>query len=142
MEKISLHTSLNPEQINARMSVAQQAFDAFPEKFSADVRQSILAGQASVGMDPYQAYLAAGQFAYSVQADESKWPPRSDPMKVIWAQALHPDKSEITLTFQNDTQFPGEGVQEFRVVFREGRAVEIKKSSSAPRENKNVQDAR
>ena len=126
-----MNTSIKTEQINARMVEAQQAFSACPEKFSPDVRQSILVRQATVGMDPYQTYLAAGQFAYAVQADESKWPAHSDPLKVIWAQPRHPDKSEITLTFQNDTQFPGEGEQSFRVVFREGKAVEIAKTSSA-----------
>ena len=48
-------------------------------------------------------------------------------MRVIWAQPLHPDKSEIVLTFQNDTRFPSEGVLAFRVSYREGRAVKIEK---------------
>ena len=107
------------------METARQAFSEYPEKFSDKVREKILARQVDVGMDTYQAYLAAGAFSYIVQADPQKWPPHTDPYRVIWAQPNSPDNSEITMTFKTDTQYPGEGIQSFRVHFRLGCVTEI-----------------
>jgi hypothetical protein len=121
------------------METARQAFAEYPDKFPAEIRTSILAGQVVLGMDTYQAYLAAGAFSYMVEADPRKWPPHSDPHRVIWAQPNTPDNSRITMTFCTDTQYLGEGEQTFRVHFRLGRATEIEKlSNTQVGETKNV----
>lgn len=113
--------------IEQRMQLARELFAEHPDKFSALVREVILAQRVEMGMSPYEAYLAAGQFVFRVQADPAMWPPNSDPYKVMWAQSLRPDASRIWMTFQTETQFPGAGTAGFRVFFRSGRAVEIER---------------
>ena len=48
------------------------------------------------------------------------------PYKVIQSQTMHPDDSQIWLTFQNATQFLEKGLTRFTVCFRGGKALEIK----------------
>jgi hypothetical protein len=45
----------------------------------------------------------------------------------MWAQSLHPDNSEIWMTFATDTQYPGEGMKKFTVYFKSGKALTINK---------------
>ena|ERR1041385_2203772 len=85
----------------------------------------ILQQRVLLGMTPLESYLAAGEFAYKVVADQSKWPTKYDPYKVLWAQTSDPDDSEIWMTFQTGTQFPELGIRTFRVHFQRGRAVDI-----------------
>lgn len=112
--------------IARRREEALRMFAEHPEHFPPDVREAILANRVIVGMTPYDCHLAAGAFTYRVQADRNVWPPDSDPMRVLWAQSQRPDGSQIWMTFETDTQYPGEGPRRFCVHFRDGRAVDIK----------------
>ncbi|MFO0298908.1 MAG: hypothetical protein ACK537_15120, partial [Pseudomonadota bacterium] len=98
-----------------------------PELFPEDRRQSILDGVVLIGMTPFEARLAGGAFAYKVVADKTKWPEQSDPLKVMWAQSMQADDSEIWMTFKNSSQFLGGNDTTFRVDFECGRAVKIEK---------------
>ena len=113
---------MTPEERN---SYAQTMFAQHPELFPEDRRQSILDGVVLIGMTPFEARLAGGAFAYKVVADKTKWPEQSDPLKVMWAQSMQADDSEIWMIFKNSTQFPGEGECRFRVYFEQGRASKI-----------------
>ena len=106
-----------------------KAMDENPELFSQSMRESVLKGIVILGMSPYQAQLAGGSCSFAVSADPEKWKPNANPFHVIQAQTYHPDNSEIRLTFQNDTQYPGEGIQTFHVDFRQGRVVSIEKTT-------------
>lgn len=119
--------SSDTSDVEERMKLARQVFLDYPDKIPAHIQDAILAQRVILEMAPYDAYLAAGQFAFRVIADQSKWPTNSDPYQVMWAQSLHPDASQIWMTFQTKTQYPNEGRRSFRVFFRNGRAVEIKK---------------
>jgi len=121
---------MNDEQraaILRRRDEALRLFVEHPESFMPAVREAILANRVIVGMRPYDCYLAAGAFAYKVQADTAIWPPSSDPLRVLWAQTLRPDNSQIWMSFETDTQFPGEGLCRFRVHFRHGAVARIEK---------------
>lgn len=102
-------------------------FEKYPEKFSAEVRKGFAEHRVVIGMDPYLAHLTAGAFVYKVEADPLKWPSHADPMQVMWTQAKRPDSSKIWMTFQNATQFPGQGVTKFSVYIENGKVKEIKK---------------
>ena len=110
-----------------RNSYAQTMFAQHPELFPEDRRQSILDGVVLIGMTPFEARLAGGAFAYKVVADKAKWPEHSDPLKVMWAQSMQADNSEIWMTFKNSSQFLGGNDATFRVYFEHGRAVRIEK---------------
>lgn len=105
----------------------QKIFEKFPDKFSDDIKSKFFVHQVAVGMDPYLAHLAAGAFSFKVDADPLKWPLHADPQQVMWAQAMHPDNSKIWMTFENDTQFPREGVRKFLVYIENGRVKTIQK---------------
>jgi hypothetical protein len=45
----------------------------------------------------------------------------------MWAQSQQPDNSEIWMTFKNETQYPGEGLKNFKVYFKGGKALTITK---------------
>lgn len=111
-----------------------KAMDENPELFSQSMRESILSGKIILGMSPYQAQLAGGSCTFAVTADPEKWKPNANPFQVIQAQTYHPDNSKIRLTFQNDTQYPEEGVQTFRVNFVRGKAISIAKDVGASHE--------
>ncbi|WP_050478003.1 hypothetical protein [Herbaspirillum rhizosphaerae] len=115
---------MTPEERN---SYAQTMFAQHPELFPDDRRQSILDGVVVSGMAPFEARLAGGAFAYKVVADKAKWPEHSDPLKVMWAQSMQADNSEIWMTFKNSSQFSGKSNTSFRVYFERGRAVKIEK---------------
>ncbi len=110
-----------------RKGFALQVFQEHPGKIDAAIKEKILIQQVVEGMIPYEAYLAGGQFSYKIQADRTLWPAGTDPFKVMGAQTLHPDESKISMFFQNDSQFPEEGLQSFRVDFIKGRAVSVSK---------------
>lgn len=112
---------------NERKIYAQTLFDQHPESFPENRRDLILKGRIELGMTPFEARLAGGAFAYEVIADPSRWPPNTDPFKVMWAQSVSPDNSEIWMTFKNSTQFPGGAECLFRVHFQRGNAVDLEK---------------
>lgn len=111
-----------PEERN---NYAQTMFAQHPELFPEDRRQSILDGVVLVGMTPFEARLAGGAFAYKVVADKAKWPEHSDPLKVMWAQSMQADDSEIWMTFKNSSQFFDGKEVTFQVYFGRGRAIRI-----------------
>lgn len=111
----------------ARNSYAQTMFAQHPELFPEERRESILDGVVLIGMTPFEARLAGGAFAYKVVADKAKWPEHSDPLKVMWAQSMQADDSEIWMTFENASQFSGDNEATFRVYFERGWAVKIEK---------------
>jgi hypothetical protein len=110
---------------NERQTYAQEMFDKHPELFPDEHRAAILRGVINLGMAPFEAKLAGGAFAYKVTADEAIWPAHSDPLKVMWAQSQQADRSEIWMTFKNQTQFQDKIERTFRVHFEGGRAVSI-----------------
>lgn len=112
-----------------RKSYAQTMFAQHPELFPENRRLSILNGVVTLGMTPFEARLAGGAFAYKVIADKAKWPQHSDPLKVMWAQSMQADNSEIWMMFKNSSQFFQEikGEVSFRVYFEHGSAVRIEK---------------
>lgn len=81
--------------------------------------------EITLGMNPYEAHLAGGAYAFRVIADPKHWKEDADPYNVIQAQTLNPDDSQIWMTFQNETQYPNEGLQAFQVTFQQGKVVEI-----------------
>jgi len=113
------------DQLERRRSEALKVFKDYPDKISQEIQDKILAQQVALGMTPYDAYLAAGAHYFKVSADPEKWKPNVDPHRVMWAQSIAPDNSEIWMTFQTDTQYRGEGQQRFEVRFEKGKAVEI-----------------
>lgn len=117
--------TLDPKQ--RRRDEVLKIFKDYPGKIPLAIQERILAGEIVLGMTPYDAYLAAGAFAFKVIADPAKWEQNADPYKVMWAQSARPDASQIWMTFENDTQYPAEGKQFIRVFFKNGKAVEIEK---------------
>lgn|SRR5574343_815681 len=115
-----------------RLERAKAEIKEYWDKFALAVQRDILSQRVTIGMSPYEARLAAGAFYFKVTADPKVWPPNADPHTVMWAQSLNPDDSEILMTFETATQYPGEGMQRFRVHFRQGRAQEISKLKEKP----------
>lgn len=131
-------TERKPNMTDATLDAKQkrreeilQVFKEYPDKISPAIQAKILAEQVVLGMTPYDAYLAAGAFAFKVIADPVKWPQNADPYNVMWAQSTQVDDSQIWMTFQNDTQYSAEKKQTFRVFFKQGKAVEIEKLGSS-----------
>lgn len=125
MKTTELTGNINPQQ--KRRNEILQIFKEHPDKIIPAIQEKILAGQVVLGMTPYDAFLAAGVFAFKVIHDPTKWPQNADPYKVMWAQSVQADDSKIWMTFQNETQYPEEGKLSFRVFFKNGKAVEIEK---------------
>lgn len=114
-----------------RRKLALQIFKEYPDKISPVIQEKILANQIILGMTPYDCYLAGGAFMFKVSADTAKWGKNADPYDVMWAQSVTPDDSEIWMTFETETQYPGEGRKQFQVHFQKGKAVEIVKLENA-----------
>ena len=112
-------------QIEERMTLAKNFFVKNPQMVTQEHQGMILKQRVVLRMTPFESYLAAGEFAYKVVADQSKWPTGYDPYKVLWAQTSEPDDSEIWMTFQTGTQFSELGIRTFRVHFQRGKAVDI-----------------
>jgi len=81
-------------------------------------------------MEPYISRLPGGACIFMVKADPTKWPSHAHPQRVMDAQTLHTDGSEIWLTFENSTQFPGEGSTMFRVIINNGGVIHFEKLAS------------
>lgn len=110
-----------------RHEYANKMFSEHPKFYPIEHRLSIINGRIVIGMTPHEAKLAGGAFFFHVIPDKTVWPGKYDPYKVMWAQSLHPDNSFIKMTFSNDTQFPGEGVVSFEVIFEHGKATSVTK---------------
>ena len=110
-----------------RITCAQNYFDQYPQYFPKERRQSILNGVVVLGMTPFEAKLAAGAFYYKVSADKTKWGDNANPFKVMWAQSIEPDNSEIWMMFKNTSQFSSANGIVFRVYFERGHAIRIEK---------------
>lgn len=108
-----------------RLTYAKEIIEKYGDKISPATQKAILLQQITLGIPPYESSLAGGAFTFSVVADSAVWPKDSDPYVVIQAQSLHPDKSRISLSFENSTQFPERGLTKFRVEFVDGRAAVI-----------------
>jgi hypothetical protein len=108
-----------------RMRFAESVIAQYGAHISQANQDAILRQQVILGMSPYEASLAAGAYSFDVVADPAKWPKGTDPNRVIAAQSLHPDNSQITCVFRNATQFPELGTTRFKVIFSLGRAIRI-----------------
>lgn len=113
--------------LEERNTYAQTMFAKHPDLFPEERRSSVLDGVVLIGMTPFEARLAGGAFNYRVVADPSKWPKHSDPLKVMWAQSIQADDSEIWMMFRNTSQFSEEKNIPFRVCFEKGCVVRIEK---------------
>lgn len=85
----------------------------------------IVAREIVLGMSPYEAYLAGGRYTYEVRRDAELWDEEAHPERVIKGQNYVPDNSEIEMFFANQSQFPKEGVVEFKVSIRRGVVTQI-----------------
>jgi hypothetical protein len=110
-----------------RLKYAKMVIEQYGAHIPLDIQHAILDQQVVIGMPPYEASLAAGQYTFEVEPDPERWPPDADPNAVIAAQSVHPDKSKIRCIFENETQYPGQGVARFSVIFEHGRATKIEK---------------
>lgn len=102
----------------------EKVFKDHPEKFSTEVVAAYRARRIVEGMDPYLASKAGGAFQYRVDPDH-KWSPATDPLRIIFAQAMHPDDSKIWMTFENSTQFPERGLVRFAATVEHGVVTRI-----------------
>lgn len=109
----------------ARLDYVKRVIAEFGDKIAPEVQRDILAQKVTIGMPPYEAYLAAGHCALEVIADSTRWPKNADPYKVVQAQTLHPDDSQIWMTFENGTQFPEKGRMRFRVFVKGGKVLSV-----------------
>ena len=109
------------------LEIARRAIQKHGDKISPEARENILVQRVVLGMSPFEARLAGGAFIFSVEADKKVWPSGTDPYMVMDTQSIVPDDSKISMTFQNETQFPGEGRRRFTVEFERGKAIVIKK---------------
>ena len=109
------------------LEIAHRAIQRHGDKISAEARENILVQRVILGMSPFEARLAGGKFIFGVEADKKVWPSGTDPHTIIDTQSIAPDDSKIWMTFQNETQFPGEGRKSFNVQFERGKAIVIKK---------------
>jgi hypothetical protein len=114
-----------PQLDQKRLEYAKGIIRDYGNKIPPQIQEAILAQRVVLDMPPYEASLAAGAHSFQVIPDPEKWPKNADPYKVIQAQTLHPDNSEIWLTFKTATQFPDKGMIQFKVFFRSGKAVTI-----------------
>lgn len=115
----------NRERLDYFKKVQEQTPDDYRKQYT----QTIINGVVVKGMTPYEAYLAGGQFAYRVSADEEVWPAGSDPMQVIWMQTDQPDNSEIIMMFNNSTQYKSTTLIPFRAIVDKGLVISIEKQS-------------
>ena len=113
----------------ARLEYAKKTIDLYGDKIPKEAQKNILLQKIVIGMSPYEAKLAGGAFHYKVEHDPKVWPKDAvvDPLAVINKQSVAPDDSKIWMTFENETQFPSDGVQRFEVYFVHGKAQEIRK---------------
>lgn len=112
-----------------RLEYAKETIRLYGNQIPKEAQENILLQKIVVGMSPYEAKLAGGAFYYKVEHDPKAWPKDAvvDPLAVIDKQSVSPDASKIWMTFENATQFPGEGKQRFEVYVTNGKVQEIKK---------------
>ena len=110
---------------DVRHELVLKVFSEYPEMAREGQRPSILQGKIKIGMTPYEAKLAGGEFSYKLMADPTVWAPNTDPLKVMWNQSITPDGSRIRMTFQNITQFETGAERVFTVYFIHGKVVNI-----------------
>ncbi|GAB3357415.1 hypothetical protein [Lysobacter tyrosinilyticus] len=106
-------------------STLLELFEKYPDIYRSQYRESILQGVVVLGMNPEEARVAGGAFAYRVIPDRAVWSTNADPRRVIGAQSLTPDESEIWMMFKNETQCTDGAVHAFRVHFQRGLAVAV-----------------
>lgn len=114
----------------AQLEFAKEAIRLYGDKIPEVAQKAILEQRVLIGMSPYEAKLAAGAFYFKVTADPKHWPPNANPYVVIDRQSVAPDESKIWMTFQTETQYPGEGKKRFTVYFFNGKAQSIEKLSN------------
>jgi len=107
------------------LEIAQEAIQEYGDKISLEAREHILVQRVVLGMSPFEALLAGGAFVFRVEPDRKVWPIGTDPYRIIYGQSHTPDDSKIWMTFENETQFPGEGRKAFTVEFERGKAIKI-----------------
>lgn len=123
--------NMNPDESDEM----EKIFKDHPQKFTEEIIAAYRAKKIIVGMDPYIASRVGGQFQYRVDADPSIWPAATDPIRVIYGQARHPDASKIWMVFENETQFPEAGRTRFLVVVEHGMVITVQKVDSGYRLN-------
>ena len=121
---------MNDVSEKARLEYFKKVQEQTPDDYRKQYTKSIINGVMVKGMTPYEAYLAVGQFAYEVSADKEVWPAGSDPMRVMWMQALQPDDSEIMMMFNNSTQYKSKEPIPFRAIVDKGLVIHIEKQSN------------
>lgn len=108
------------------LKIVTQCQDVMPVA----TQYAILQGQVILGMSPYDAFLAAGEFTFKVMPDKAVWSDASDPYQVMWAQTMNPDDSHIWMTFGNDVVGRGQGAENkqhpFTVEVVRGKIVAIR----------------
>lgn len=112
-----------------RLEFAKETIRLYGNMISTSAQRGILEQKILIGMSPYEAKLAGGAFHYKVEADPKVWPSGANPIVLMDRQSFHPDESKIWMSFQNDTQFSGEGEQRFTVFITNGRVQTIEKLS-------------
>ena len=85
----------DPPLDQKRLEYTKGVIRQYGDKIPSHIQQAILNQRVILGMPPFEASLAAGAHAFKVIADPMKWPKDTDPYKVIQAQTLHPDDSQI-----------------------------------------------
>ena len=110
-----------------RIELAKKVFRENPEMCRVDRRETVLNGIIELGMTPFEAKLAGGEFNFKVIVDPRVWESTVDPIRVMWIQSLKPDESQIWMMFRNTTQYQSQGQQAFRVYFTKGSARSIEK---------------
>ena len=116
---------LQAQRQSLRQDLARRVFAEHPEMSREDRRESILKGRIDIGMTPYEAKLAGGEFSYKVISESAIWVPNADPIKVMWTQSIRPDESRIWMTFRNTSQFATTMDRTFTVYFVDGKAQNI-----------------
>lgn len=120
----------NPNhKINAKLlELARETIRMYGDKIPVAAQENILNQTISLGMSPYEAKLAGGEFFFKVDADVKKWPKDTPPLEVMWAQSTQPDGSKIWMTFENHTQYASDDAVRFTVEFTQGVASNITKT--------------
>jgi hypothetical protein len=120
---------VDPVLDKERLEFAKETIRLFGDKIPEEAQKGILKQQVLIGMTPYEAKLAGGAFYFKVQADPKNWKPNANPHVVMDRQSVSPDKSKIWMTFENETQFPGESKQRFTAYIFNGKVQSIEKGS-------------
>lgn len=114
----------------SRLKSAREYLEKNPGTIRPETQKAILSQRVVLGMCPFEAHLAAGQFYYGMKNDP-KWPSGTNPIRIMWAQCKEPDSSEFWMSFMTRTQFEDRRPTVFKVIFKEGRAVAIERGKTA-----------